>query len=288
MKKLLFMTSALILLLLTPSAYAEVGEKEGREKYKVDVIKEDPKDEKHPAKVKINNATYVKVIKEHNIIWKFGGKWLDGNTRTTNFFIELEKLKKELYEGRVNLKLTGKWLYEEKAGEITAFSYDIKPRIELVLAKGVKIAASNNKYASYLYLGGRYEDDRFSGYTRKVLVLTGVGGEVKGDKLTLGLELGPGHRHSEEKKDGKVLNKIIATATAKLGWKITDDVGFTQSLAVEAGSDNTYTELGSKFKVRINGNFKVELAYTRKHNTEVPEGIDNTDHITTTAVVWGF
>ena len=71
-------------------------------------------------------------------------------------------------------------------------------------------------------------------------------------------------------------------------WQISETAKFNQLLAVESGSDNTYTESVSKLTADIWENFAIVLSYTIKNNSDVPAGTQKRDTFTAVSLEYSF
>ncbi len=71
-------------------------------------------------------------------------------------------------------------------------------------------------------------------------------------------------------------------------WTISETAEFSQSIAIDSGSFNTYTESITKLTMDILGNISIVVSYTVKNNSDVPAGIVNTDTFTAVAVEYTF
>ena len=58
------------------------------------------------------------------------------------------------------------------------------------------------------------------------------------------------------------------------------------TLLVEAGSDNTFVQNDIGIQVAINKTLALKAALQARHNTDVLDGIDKTDTLTTINLVW--
>ncbi len=63
---------------------------------------------------------------------------------------------------------------------------------------------------------------------------------------------------------------------------------FSQSIAIDSGSFNTYTESVTKLTMDILGNISIVVSYTIKTNSDVPAGTVNTDTLTAVALEYAF
>ncbi|HET9680011.1 MAG TPA: DUF481 domain-containing protein, partial [Gammaproteobacteria bacterium] len=71
-------------------------------------------------------------------------------------------------------------------------------------------------------------------------------------------------------------------------WSITDNSSFTQTLAVETGDANTYSESVSSLTASLMGDLALRLSYTMRSNSDVPLGAEETDTYTAVSVLYTF
>ncbi|SRR5690606_30210772 len=135
----------------------------------------------------------------------------------------------------------------------------------------------------------RYDDNRFSGYEYQSTLAAGLGKHLIDDGVTVfDVEGGLGYRRSEEQGTGETFNEAIALGTARYHRQLTETTRFESDLNVESGKDNTYVVSGVGVKVKINSRLALRVAYTVKHNTDVPAGTKNTDTLTSVGLNYNF
>ncbi|MCK9506138.1 MAG: DUF481 domain-containing protein [Porticoccaceae bacterium] len=135
----------------------------------------------------------------------------------------------------------------------------------------------------------RYEDNRFSGYQYQASLSGGLGVHViNTDVAQFDIEGGLGYRKSEEMASGETFDEAIAIAAARYYRTITETTRFESDVNVESGQDNTYLESVVGVKVKINASLALKVAYTVKHNTDVPDGTKNTDTLTSVGLNYSF
>lgn len=142
---------------------------------------------------------------------------------------------------------------------------------------------------SYAFGQLRYEDDEFSGYDYQASISVGAGKRfVESGQHLFDASAGVGYRGIKDSTTGDSDEEAIIVADAIYEYKISQTATFAQSLAVESGDENTYSESNSALKTKINGNLAAKVSYLVKHNSDVPPGIDKTDEIFTVSLVYGF
>lgn len=142
---------------------------------------------------------------------------------------------------------------------------------------------------TYAFGRFRYEDNRFSGYEYQTSLTSGLGKHLIDDGITVfDVEGGIGYRYSEEAFTGDTSGEAIAIGLAKYHRKLTETTRFETDLSVESGSDNTFIESVTGVKVKINSSLALKVAYTVKHNTDVPDDTKNTDTLTSVGLNYSF
>jgi putative salt-induced outer membrane protein len=133
-----------------------------------------------------------------------------------------------------------------------------------------------------------YEDDRFSGYDWRATEVVGYGYRaIERPDLILDLEGGPGARQSRL-DNGTREDEGIIHLGANLDWKVSPTSNFTEALTSDIGEDVTISKSVTGLKTQINGSLSMKIAYTVKHTSEVPAGIEKVDRETAVMLVYGF
>ena len=142
--------------------------------------------------------------------------------------------------------------------------------------------------ANFLYGRLDWRKDRFSGYDQQFAQTVGYGRHlIKNDRHSLNGEVGAGARQSDL-ADGSSENEGILTGGLYYKWTLSETSTFTQDLAVESGSKNTYLESKTALSARLVGNLALVASYTIKNNSEVPVGTEKTDTFTALSLEYTF
>lgn len=142
---------------------------------------------------------------------------------------------------------------------------------------------------SYLFGKLRYEDDEFSGYDSQTALSFGVGSRlIENERHLLDASAGIGYRKLEESDTGEEDESAILTGDLRYEYKISESATLSEAILVESGDENTYSESETALKMAINGNLAAKFAYLVKRNSDVPEGTDRTDTVTTVSLVYSF
>ena len=177
------------------------------------------------------------------------------------------------------------WIHAFKAAAInsaesdvtTAEAYEAGWKSERNLSEG-----------NYLFGQLHWRKDRFSGYDTQFSQTVGYGRRLLDtDKHKLNAEIGVGARQSDL-VDGTEESETIGRAALNYAWQISETAAFSQTLAVESGSSNTYTEAVSKLSASLVGSLALVASYTVKNNSDVPVGIEKTDTFTALSLEYTF
>ncbi len=151
-------------------------------------------------------------------------------------------------------------------------------------------AKSDYKFTEYNYFFGvvNYDRDEFSGFTRRTSEALGYGRRImETEKHVLDAELGVGARQTTL-VDGTEQNDNIARFGMNYNWTISDTSSFSQTLAVESGDLNTYSESVTAVTANLMSQLALKVSYTIKRNSDVPVGVENTDTYTAVSVLYSF
>lgn len=141
----------------------------------------------------------------------------------------------------------------------------------------------------YLFAALDWEKDLFGGFRERTAETGGYGRHVlTGPVHVLDLELGAGARQTEEQDTGDKDDEAIVRAGGKYKWKISDHSAFAQSVKVEYGKSNTFTESITELKLSVVGNLFASLSFTLRNNSDVPEDSKKTDTFTAVNLGYGF
>ncbi len=80
----------------------------------------------------------------------------------------------------------------------------------------------------------------------------------------------------------------IGRAFGKYQWALSETSTFIQTLKVESGAENTFTESVTELKLSVVGNLFAALSYTVKHNSDVPADTKKTDTFSAVNLSYAF
>ncbi len=154
---------------------------------------------------------------------------------------------------------------------------------------GLRTALDFSDY-DYVFARVDFEKDLFGGVRERMTETIGYGRRLLNTSAhKLDIELGGGVRQLLAQQTGaRRESGAVGRAGLKYAWKITDSSHFGQRLTVEAGDKNTYTESASELKMAVIGGVFANLAFTSKHNSDVPVGTKRTDTISSVSLSYEF
>lgn len=141
----------------------------------------------------------------------------------------------------------------------------------------------------YAFGALEFEKDRFGGILQRTSETAGYGYRwLLGPVHALSTDLGVGARQTEEQDTGRQENEAIGRAGLRYQWAISDTSSFLQTVKVESGESNTFTESVSELKLSVVGPIFVGLSFTLRNNTEVPADTESTDTFTAVNLSYSF
>jgi putative salt-induced outer membrane protein len=151
----------------------------------------------------------------------------------------------------------------------------------------------------YAFGLAEYNNDRFSAYEYQIFEAIGLGWRVLyTGAQELNLEAGVGATQSRLRQveppatpltsSEREVYEIIGRAAVDYHWHISENAVFSEKLATNIGSDNTYIESLTELKAGIIGDIALVLGYLVKHNTDVLPGTEKTDTQTSISLEYKF
>ena len=180
-------------------------------------------------------------------------------------------------------------LYGSTRGETTAQAWD-----------GFLQGNYNITPRFYWYLGGRYDDDRFSGFAYQAAVKTGVGYKfIDTDATKLTLQAGAGYRRLRPEilvRDdiGGVISRTeqpeqsdaIFDAGLAFEHNFNQATKLLAAATVQSGKENTLTNASVALQVKMNTHLALTAAYKLIDNSNPPPGSGHRDTLTTVGLVY--
>lgn len=210
---------------------------------------------------------------------EFGYNQTEGNTEESSVLGKLAAKRSR-----------GQWTYDAKFSGQNTEASGVRSAEQYFTSHRLAYDVNDQNY-SFGYLSA--DKDRFSGYVYQGTLSFGYGRRLlKTPSASWDIELGPGLRVSEfktasEAGDGKIEEPVLRLST-DFSYQLSDTAQFSQSIAVDAGSDNTVTKSVTALKTRIVGGFGLKLSYTIDYNETVPNNVVHMDRQTSVTVVYSF
>ncbi|MGI9342984.1 MAG: DUF481 domain-containing protein [Gammaproteobacteria bacterium] len=130
---------------------------------------------------------------------------------------------------------------------------------------------------TYLFGLLDYNKNRFSTYTQQTFQFAGIGRRfIMTDKHQLNAEVAAGLTQADIATGGSQ-DEFNWRVSGSYNWNITDTSRFTQTLGVNSGSSNTFTESVTEVAANIYGALAMVLSYKIQNNSDVLPGTDKTD-----------
>lgn len=142
----------------------------------------------------------------------------------------------------------------------------------------------------YLYAQVDFDKDLFGGVRERTAETVGYGRRLlHSEAHKLDLELGAGARQLRPQGEGaERVSDAVGRAALRYDWTITPTSRFSQSVSVESGDENTYTESVSELKLAVIGSVFVNLGFSAQNNSEVPAGTQRTDTTSSVSLSYEF
>ena len=142
----------------------------------------------------------------------------------------------------------------------------------------------------YVFAQLGFEKDLFGAVRERTTQTLGYGRRVLNDDAhKLDLELGAGARQSLAQEEGaRRESEVVGRAGFVYAWQFSETSRFAQSVTAEYGDSNTYTESLSELKLSVIGGVFANLAFTVKHNSDVPADTEQTDTISSVSLSYEY
>lgn len=150
---------------------------------------------------------------------------------------------------------------------------------------------------NFWFGGGRYQNDRFSGFTYQGTVSTGLGHRfIDSDRTKMVVRIGAGYKISETRDSidpvtglvvpGQTQDSLAGVGGLDWDFKATDATTLYNYFYVEAGSHNTFARNETGVSVAMTSRLALALAYTLRYNSDPPVGFDNMETLLTANIVY--
>ena len=132
------------------------------------------------------------------------------------------------------------------------------------------------------------DKDEFSTYNQQIREAIGYGHRfIDLENHILNGEVGVGVRQATL-RNNQNQDEGILRFSGDYQWVISETSGFTQTLSIESGSDNTYLEMASALSADVRENLALVISYTIKNNSDVLPGTEKTDTFTAVSLEYIF
>ena len=132
------------------------------------------------------------------------------------------------------------------------------------------------------------DKDEFSAYDQQVREVIGYGRRfIDRERHILNGQAGLGARQADL-RNGTSQNEAILYLGGDYRWIISETSEFSQTLAIESGSDNIYLEATSALSANVRENLALVISYTIKNNSDVLPGTEKTDTFTAISLEYTF
>ncbi|MEM9810915.1 MAG: DUF481 domain-containing protein [Pseudomonadota bacterium] len=142
----------------------------------------------------------------------------------------------------------------------------------------------------------RYEQDEFSGFDERAFVGVGLGHAlIKSDRQQLDMLIGPGFQYAKLATPDPMPEEFEEQQTSAalfLGESYTlavrENVTFEQSFDATFAEDNTTLANILSLKTNLTEKISSRISYQVKHETDPPEGREQTDTLLTASIGYDF
>ena len=149
---------------------------------------------------------------------------------------------------------------------------------------------------NYIYGDIAYEDNRFSGFENQSSISAGWGREwYKTQTSSFFADIGPGYKRDVTRAfdgmDSETLSSFIIQAQALYVHKFNEHVEFKQSLSAKyapKSGENSIFKAESSITTKMIDSLALKFSVIIDHNTEVEQGIEETDTQTAATLVYSF
>ncbi|CAA6828368.1 MAG: Unknown protein [uncultured Thiotrichaceae bacterium] len=172
----------------------------------------------------------------------------------------------------------GNVYFAESEGERTAEHYALSHKARYSLSQ-----------KSYLFNFISYDADEFADIDFRIADVLGYGHTlIDTDKHYLEAELGLGFRQTQFISDDPDSDETVGNLGLHYIGKLTDTTKLTEDLLILGGDENVFTESVTALNVKMTEKLSLSLNYTIRNNSDVPDGIEKTDTITSVNLVADF
>lgn len=180
---------------------------------------------------------------------------------------------------------TDNWVHSANAFALNASEN------ELTTAEAYEFGWKSERRISdhdFLFARAKWRKDLFGAYATQFSQTLGYGRRlIDNDAHKLNAEVGVGARQSEL-QDTTEENETVFTGGLYYTWQLSDTAQFRQSLSIESGDENRYTESVTALSAKLLGDLALVASYTIKHNSDVPPLTEKSDRYTALSLEYSF
>lgn len=197
-----------------------------------------------------------------------------GNTNTRSLNVQaLAAYKSGQWADVLSLQA----LQASSNGVTTAESYDLNGQSDYSLTD-----------TDYLFGLADFQRNTFAGYQRRTSEILGYGRNLLTTATQqLNVEFGVGARQSRFTTNTSQ-NEFVERLAGSYLWKFSDKSNFSETLSVEHGQDNTFTQSVTALTTNLANHLALSVSYTVNHNSTVLPTFKNTDTIFSVSLVNTF
>ncbi len=180
---------------------------------------------------------------------------------------------------------TGRWNHSGFAAAIGAREDDRTTAEAYEL--GARTTFDFNEF-DYVFAQASWRKDKFSGYDQQISESLGYGRRlINTERQYLNVEIGAGARQAKL-RDGVSQNEAILRFGSDYEYRFNDVAALNLDLAVESGSDNTFTEAVAAVRTQLLGRLALVVSYTVRNNSSVPVGTSRRDTYSALSLEYKF
>lgn len=142
---------------------------------------------------------------------------------------------------------------------------------------------------NYFFAALDFEKDLFGGIRQRTSQTLGLGRHLlTGPAHRLDVELGAGARQQQEQDSLDKDRDLIGRFGLDYQYRINDNSGVRQTVKVESGEANTFTQSVTELKLYVIGNLFTSIMLTVQNNSSVDPGVKHTDSTTALNFSYAF
>lgn len=210
------------------------------------------------------------------------GMLIDSGNTNARTFKGLMYLQQERASWRNSIRLSSR--FREVDGNTTEERYHASTQADFKFNE-----------TDYTFVRGRYDDDRFASLDYRVSAVSGYGRRAwqRGDRY-LDLSAGLGYSVTRfsvpTETQNEAVNGVISRLALDLVYPLSINAEFRQQASTEVSlsTRESTSQSITSLQANVNQSFALKLAYIVERDSEVPEGVKNTDTETSLTLLYAF